>query len=363
MRRKHVSIVIRLLEIILMKITNNSIKPRVNFTSANLKDKNDKYVDPLKTWPIKGLAYSNELGAVVSGISPKIGTALWVPALMYFGADIYDKYKNEDTQYNPSKRRGVKEAVFQAMASVFMPTAAVSLGQRCASSFNRLSKNGLSSQSKIDVIYKSIDYMQSKSLHTFVDNPESYALGFEDAILTTAKTSKDEFKRLSPFKKVLSFINPLKDSDTFAHANEQKLGDFAKRQGAKIMEMRAQLMQNQRPKEMSKKLFEKFQTVQSEYAKLYPADKYMGKAVKSILKDFHENQIFKNKMIKTAGGFIGLALLAKSIDNFVENIVIKKTVEPSLDYLSQEYKNTKSRFQQRISQPQTRQKSTNQVLL
>ncbi len=39
-------------------------------------------------------------------------------------------------------------------------------------------------------------------------------------------------------------------------------------------------------------------------------------------------------MIKTVGGFVALALLLKPIDNFVENIVIKKTVEPGLDYFS-----------------------------
>ena len=46
----------------------------------------------------------------------------------------------------------------------------------------------------------------------------------------------------------------------------------------------------------------------------------------------------KNKMVKTLGGFIALALLAKPIDNFVEHIVIKKTVEPGLDLLSNTFK-------------------------
>ena len=30
---------------------------------------------------------------------------------------------------------------------------------------------------------------------------------------------------------------------------------------------------------MSKKLFEKFQKIQGEYSKIYPEDKYLGKAV------------------------------------------------------------------------------------
>lgn len=118
-----------------MNLVDIYTKPIINSSEKNIRNsfkENDKreYNDPLRKWPLKGLAYSNELGAVVSGISPKLGTALWVPALMYFGADIYDKYKNDETQYAPSKRRGLKEAIFQAMASVVLPTAAVKPDKR-----------------------------------------------------------------------------------------------------------------------------------------------------------------------------------------------------------------------------------------
>ena len=82
------------------------------------KDSMPVYKDPLRTWPVKGLAYSNELGAVVSEISPKLGSALWVPALMYFGADIYDKYRNDKESYDPSARRGLKQALFQYSKSL-----------------------------------------------------------------------------------------------------------------------------------------------------------------------------------------------------------------------------------------------------
>ena len=51
--------------------------------------------DPLSKYPLRALGYSNEIGAAVSTM-PVWGkaaeSALWIPALMYFGADIYDKY-------------------------------------------------------------------------------------------------------------------------------------------------------------------------------------------------------------------------------------------------------------------------------
>ena len=321
-----------------MNLVEMYTKPIVTSTpkQANSfkEDNKQTYKDPLRKWPLKGLAYSNELGAVVSGISPKLGTALWAPALMYFGADIYDKYKNDETEYNPSKRRGLKEAIFQTMASVILPTVAVKTGQKTISTLNRITPTGLSTQTKQNVIEKSLTYMQSKSLHTFVDNPSAYADGFKEAVMTMAGDAKGDFKALTKAKRVLTVLNPLKTLDSIAFANEKKLGKFAEKQAAEIMEMRSALMKNQKPKQLSNKLFKKFQNIQGEYQKIYPADRYMGKAAKSILKDYHNSQILRNKMVKTAGGFIALALLLKPIDNFVEHIVIKKTVEPGLDYLS-----------------------------
>ncbi len=317
-------------------LTKQTLKSKTSFK----EDIASGYKDPLMQWPLRGCAYSNELGAAVHSISPKIGTALWIPALMYFGADIYDKYKNDATQYSPSKRRGVQETVFQALASVIMPTGAVLLGQKAASSVDRFTKAGLTSQSKIDVLDKSISYMQSKSLSSFENNPKEYAEGFKNSILEAAGNKQGDFKILSQVKQVFAFLNPFKDNDSIALANKDKLGKFAEEKALEVMEMRKELMQNKKPKNLSDKLFKKFQTLQSDYAKIYP-DNYMGKAAKSILKDYHENQIFRNKLVKTAGGFLSLGLLIKPIDNFVENIVIKKTVEPGLDYLSESYKNSK----------------------
>ena len=184
--------------------------------------------------------------------------------------------------------------------------------------------------------------MQSKSLHSFSNNVESYMQGFKDSILTIARDSRGEFKTLSPAKKVLAILNPFKKIDSMAFAREKKLASYAEKQATTIFSMRESLMKNEKPKQLSKKLFKKFQTVQNEYKKIYPSDKYLGKAAKSIIKEHHNNQILNNKTIKTVGGFIGLLLLMKPIDDFVEHIVIKKTVEPGLDYLSSSYNARKS---------------------
>ena len=329
-----------ILKIYTAKVQNNFATKKAQ--SFKRKEEEQGYKDPLRSWPLKGMAYTNELGAVVSGVAPKLGTALWAPALMYFGADIYDKYKNEDTSYNPSAKRGVKEAVFQAMASVLLPTAAVHGGQKAISLINGVTPTGLTTQAKQEVIEHSLEYMQSKSLHEFANNVDAYKQGFTNSILTMARDSRGEFKTLSPAKKVLALLTPFKKMDSIAFSREKKLAAYAEKQAETIFSMRESLMKNEKPKQLSKKLFKKFQEVQGEYKKIYPQDKYLGKAAKSIIKEHHNNQILNNKTIKTVGGFIGLLLLMKPIDDFVEHIVIKKTVEPGLDYLSNSYQTLKS---------------------
>lgn len=42
---------------------------------------------------MRGLGYTNDIGVAINEIAPKTATLFWVPALMYFGADVYDKYK------------------------------------------------------------------------------------------------------------------------------------------------------------------------------------------------------------------------------------------------------------------------------
>ena len=94
----------------------NSQNFQINDTNllTRIPQQSKKYDDPLMKWPTRGLAYSNELGAALSEIAPTLGTLLWFPAMLYFGADIYDKYKNDKTSYNPNAKRGTQQEIGRA---------------------------------------------------------------------------------------------------------------------------------------------------------------------------------------------------------------------------------------------------------
>ena len=54
-------------------------------------------------------------------------------------------------------------------------------------------------------------------------------------------------------------------------------------------------------------------------------------AVKNVLINCLKRKDISGKIIKTAGGFLALGLAIKPIDRFVENVLIGKVIEPTLD--------------------------------
>ena len=57
-----------------------------------------------------------------------------------------------------------------------------------------------------EIIEHSLEYMQSKSLHTFVDNIDIYKENFKNSVLMMAQDSKAEFITSHPVKKVIKLI-------------------------------------------------------------------------------------------------------------------------------------------------------------
>ena len=171
---------------------NNSVK--IEEKDEKIVEKDDKilpktdkldtenYTDPLMQWPVRGLAYMNEIGVAISEVAPALGQALWIPTLMYLGADIYDKYKNNDTEYNPSKRRGVKQAVFQGLASVTLPTCAVIAGQQLFSVLGALSKSKLSLNAKEKISNYAVDIVSAGHLTKYAENDAECKEAFKNGL-------------------------------------------------------------------------------------------------------------------------------------------------------------------------------------
>lgn len=302
------------------------------FEKSQDKKSTRNYSDPLMQWPIRGMAFTNDIGAAIADIAPKAGTAMWVPALMYFGADIYDKYRNNKENYDPSTKRGLKQAMFQAFASVIFPIATVHAGQKTASILARSTKEGLSLQTKEEVVRDHLNYMSHRKLRDYKDNIAEY----KDKYIKALDTNIDETMRKHEYKNPFKLLGNL----CFGHRHPEAMGkdrrakvhDFIGKRIDNLFAMRAELLEGKRPEKMSKKMFKHFETLRDAYkndAKY--SDDYLNHAAKDTLKKFEESKIFKTKMAKTIGGFVALGLLIKPIDLFVENVIMHKYVGPGID--------------------------------
>lgn len=322
----------------LIRLNNYKFTSNVSFASNkadqkqnNQKSGDKKYSDPLMKWPARGLAYTNELGAALSEVAPKLGTLLWFPAMLYFGADIYDKYKNEKTSYDPNTKRGTEQAIFQLLASVLMPTGAVIAGQKITSIAGVAGKNGLSLQSQEEIINFLQNFTSRRHLDTYQGNVEGFKEQFKESISIKQEKLIRETKLKNPIKLVADAIFNKRHPESLAMSQKDRVLKFANKHIDEMFKIYNNLASDTRPPEFSEKLFEKFGKLKNKYAK-DPDYKNtaLRDAAEDIIKKYQKSKIMNTKVLKTIGGFVALGLAINPIDKFVENVIIKKVVEPNL---------------------------------
>ena len=315
-----------------------SVPPKENLQGSasdtvELKGKaHDDYKDPLMKWPWRGLAFTNDIGAAVMDIAPNLGMGLWVPALMYFGADIYDKYKTDQKEYNPDTKRGLKQAVFQACASVMLPIVAVHNGQKAASWLAQKSKGGMSLQLQEEVHQFTVDHLKRRNLKDYDGDVEKFKTEFNQHLRTHLIDQEKSFETKNPFKLLGRWIFGSRHGEKMTEAKLKKVRDMPNQNVDEMFAIRKDLLEDKRPKDLSDKLMKLYDKTKRSFAKdkNTPAG-YVEDAIKETLKQRQRDKLFKTKLWKTAGGFAALGLSIKYIDHFVEKYVIEKLVEPGLD--------------------------------
>lgn len=322
---------------------SNAIAFRSNEKNSNTQKKQQNYSDPLMQWPARGLAYSNELGAALSEVAPKLGTLLWFPAMLYFGADIYDKYKNEKNSYNPDGKRGTEQAIFQLLASVIMPTGAVIAGQKAASGLGLLSKSGLSLQSREEIINFLQEFTSRRHLDKFENNIDDFKQHFHESLITKREKLIRENKLKRPIKFLSENIFGQRHPASLAMSQKDKVLQYADQHIDEMFNIYNNLKNNTKPAEFSNNLWNKFSKLKIKYAKDpdYKAT-YLRDAAEDIIKKFQKSKMMNSKILKTIGGFVALGFAIKPIDNFVEHVIIKKVVQPAFTGKSKNDKKTAS---------------------
>lgn len=297
--------------------------------------KKHKYQDPLnKKIPVI-MSYSNEIGTAISEITPKLGTALWAPTFMYLGADIYDKYKNDKDNYNPSAKRALKRAIYQGVTSLIALPTVIYAGQCIISPLGKLDKYGISGNTK-EAVYRHtknvIEQAHGRDLADFEHFKTLILHTLENKINTrkNEKRTKNWIKRV--YNKLFTKRYALLDY------NKEKLEAFASLNAQKTFDIMTALKHDDR-KNVPKKIYRKYKHILPDMKEMYRDGDYAYQATRNALKEYQNSLIFKNKLLKTIGGLITLLICANPVNDFVEKQIMKKFINPKIDQISNNFVN------------------------
>ena len=279
------------------------------------------YSDPLMHWPLRGAAFSNEVGEALRPVIGGAATLTWIPALLYIGADVYDKYKNDKTEYSPDSRRCLKQAIFQGLASVLLPVFAVRIGQDTFSLGGRFTKDKISFNTKEQISKLAEQFIANGKMRAFDGRDEECVTEFVNQTLDNL-----DYKNTKGIKGTVKKI--------FGFDNSEKVKNYAESTISDLIELRKKLL-NPTDEIRTTKPF-------ADYVKALNGGQTENVAVKTALSKFQGRKMLKGKVIKTIGGFIALGSLIKPIDYFVENVLIGKYVEAGFKTYDATFKGNKS---------------------
>lgn len=308
-----------------------SIQTKTN--SSNSKKNKQKYEDPLNNWVLKSLSYTNEIGAGVNEIAPKLTFALWIPTFMYLGADIYDKYKNDKNEYSPSGKRGVKRAITQGLTSFILPAGAIILGQKITSPIGKFISDKLSINAK-DAVYRHTKDVLDQSIDEHFDDKTKFKELVKNSLENKVRALENSKHTNNLLKKCYRYL-----TGYFAasDADSKKLSAFAEKNADKIFDIKEKLQNNVADPKIPKRIYKKYNEIKPIMQKLY-GDDYTNYALKTALKEYQNSQIVKNKLTKTLGGIVSLVLLINPINYFVEKILMPKYITPGINLIDEKLK-------------------------
>ena len=298
---------------------NNSIKFRADKSSVN--PITGEYRDPLMKWPLRGAAFSNEVGEALRPMIGNYATLTWIPALLYIGADIYDKYKNDKTQYSPDSARCLQQAVFQGMASIFLPLVAVKAGQNLFSMGGQFNSDKLTINCKEHIVKLAQDFVANGKMRAYHSNDEACIKDFLDIVNNNIDYKKQITKTSNIFKKVYLWMSDRLYSTSKLNKKEN-IDKFAESTLKELIEMRKSLL--------TTPIGEGGTIWHNNYKLALDSGQTKNVAVKTVLNKYLKTKMLKGKMIKTVGGFIALGSLIKPIDSFVEEVLIGRLIAPNM---------------------------------
>ena len=273
-----------------------------------------EYKDPLMRWPLRGAAFTNEVGEALRPLIGKYATLTWAPALLYIGADVYDKYKNNQTEYSPNSKRCLKQACFQGLASILLPIFAVKGGQNLFSLLGMGAKDKVTINAKEQIIELAQQFVANGKLQAHKKDKDACIEEFLEIVNNNLDYRKQRTTK-NPFKE--GFYSAYKVN------RKEKVNKFAEKIIKEAIDLRIKLLNPE------KEFIES--SIYSSFKNALKNGQTKNVAVNSTLNKELSNKTIRGRSIKTLGGFIALGIAIKPIDHFVENVLIGKVLGPGID--------------------------------
>lgn len=290
-------------------------------------NKPQQYKDPLSNPLLVAASYSNEIGTAIIEIAPKVGTVLWAPALMYLGADIFDKYKNDQNKFDPSAKRAFERTIYQGISNYLCMPLLIFCAQNLVSPLARFTKDGISTNAK-DAVFKHTREILSQCEGENFENPEKFKSVIESTLRARIKNYTHEKNNTNIFKRILKFSLT---KSALTSNNEDKIIKFAIKNTDKMFELKNNLINGDYDKVP--------QMIKKDYLNSVSGLKLFGEtnvnpALRSALKKYQNMNIFNNKILKTIGGFIPIIFLSTPVSRFVEKVIVDKYLDQGLDEIT-----------------------------
>ena len=309
------------------EIEVNQLITPVTFCAENRQPQKN-YKDPLKNPFLVAASYSNEVGTAISEIAPKLGTALWIPALMYLGADIYDKYKNDKNKFDPSAKRAFERTVYQGVFSFALLPACIFCAQNAVSPIGRLTKDRISTNAR-DAVFRHTKEVLTQCEGENFENSEKFKQVLEKSLRNKINAYRLERKSTNFFKRIFKY-NTVKFSLTTN--NGEKIIAFAKKNADKMFKIKNALL-NEDYDNVPQSIRKKYQKSLPQIKTIYE-DINANSVMKTALKSYQNINIIQNKIFKTVGGFMTIIFLSKPLSNFVEKVLVKKYLDQGIDEIT-----------------------------
>lgn len=333
--------------------------------SAEEKKHSVKKDDPLQKFPLRAIAYSNEVGAALAPL-PGVGQTgmliSFAPALLWIGADCQDKYLrgDKDDYSEPSKKRLASEVTTQLLASVILPTVFVHIGQNLGMlAYRAFEKcHNLDGRAQLEIIDSLKKFTSSGGMKNYTDTNENEIFNNfitqlnsnseKQALKTTGQKIKQGIQRFykghEPEHGKYKFVdltigsNEIKpESNAYKFAQEQFTSmvkeykilneiDFST-----LNEAKKSLNNNKDVKiniKKFEKLYDKYKKLQGDNSDLFKT---------TIINEMLSDSILKKSLkggpllVKIISGFASLFIFAGLIDKFVEHVVMEKCLNKVYD--------------------------------